>query len=161
MSRRGPGIRVHKVSFSPEPNASFYNGHHNDDREPYRFGRVFDLIEEGKVAMMQSPCLYQGSRSEFSAAERDKWVATQFSTLSKTPVQTVEESWTTFVADYSNKSESELRSTIESEIVKDLTHLEVQPAIRESYRRFVVIKATQDEHINMSKEGVSEVRLSQ
>ncbi|KAL5518634.1 hypothetical protein ACEPAH_317 [Sanghuangporus vaninii] len=122
-------------------------------REPYHFGRIFNLIEEGKVAMMQSPGLYRGSRSEFGQAELDKWVATQFSTLSKTPFQLLEDCWSAFVAEYSNKSETELRSAIESEIVRDLQHLQTQQTIRESHRRFVVIKAMQEEHISMSKGG--------
>ncbi|OCB85244.1 hypothetical protein A7U60_g7871 [Sanghuangporus baumii] len=122
-------------------------------REPYHFGRIFNLIEEGKVAMMQSPGLYRGSRSEFGQAELDKWVATQFSTLSKTPFQLLEDCRSAFVAEYSNKSETELRSAIESEIVRDLSHLQTQQTIRESYRRFVVIKAMQEAHISMSKDG--------
>ncbi|KAL5534576.1 hypothetical protein ACEPAG_1039 [Sanghuangporus baumii] len=122
-------------------------------REPYHFGRIFNLIEEGKVAMMQSPGLYHGSRSEFGQAELDEWVATQFGILSKTSFQLLEDCWTAFVAECSNKSETELRSTIELEIVRDLSRLQTQQTIRESHRRFVVIKAMQDEHISMSKDG--------
>ena len=106
---------------------------------------------------MQSPSVLQGSQSEFEEAQRDKWIVAQFASITKTPVQLLEDCWSTFVAEYSNKTETELRSTIEREIVKDLTNLQTQQIIRENYRRFVVIKAMQDDHIGFSTEGVSGV----
>lgn len=122
-------------------------------REPYRFGKILELIEEGKLALMQSPSLYHGALPGSKEAERDRWVTTQYMTVIKTPSQHIEDSWGTFVSEYSNKDEKEIRASIEAEIVKDLAQLQMQPSIRENYRRFVVIKALQED-MAYNKDGV-------
>jgi hypothetical protein len=57
-----------------------------------------------------------------------------------------------------NVQKSDWSSVIESEISKDLSSMQMQPAIMENYRRFVIVKATRDDHLAWNKDGVSRQR---
>lgn len=107
---------------------------------------------------MQSPSLTEGLIPGTEKGEHDKWIEAQFETLVKTPLQHLEDCWSTFVAEYSNKTDKELEEAIKAEIVQDLAWLQTQQSIRENYRRFVVIKAMREDHIKLSEDGVSILR---
>ncbi|EJD04314.1 uncharacterized protein FOMMEDRAFT_167526 [Fomitiporia mediterranea MF3/22] len=121
-------------------------------REPFFFSRILDLIEDGKVALMNSPSSSKVPPFE-DEGEDNRWIIAQHATLSKSSLQLLEECYTTFVSDYSNKADTELGPTIEAEIVEDLAQLQTQQIVRERYRRFVVIKSSQDTHIEVNKDG--------
>ena len=104
---------------------------------------------------MRSPSLAEGLNPGAERVEGDNWIAAQFASSIKTPLEHLEDCWSMFVSEYSNKTDKELAQTIEAEIVHDLTCLQTQQFIRERYRRFVAIKAMEDEHIKFSEHGVS------
>lgn len=60
------------------------------------------------------------------------------------PRDHVEDSYSTYVAEYSNKMEKEATEHIESELARDCQSLHAQPGIREHYRRFIIIKGSRD-----------------
>ncbi|THH11778.1 hypothetical protein EW145_g413 [Phellinidium pouzarii] len=121
--------------------------------DPLRFGRILKLIEEGKVALMQSPGLEDRVPSGSEVDGPSQWIASQMAILTKSETDHLEDCWSTFIAEYSNRTEKEISGLLESEITKDLSLLQSQPAIRSNYRRFVVIKAMQDTHIVWNKDG--------
>ncbi|KAI5124451.1 hypothetical protein M0805_008335 [Coniferiporia weirii] len=121
--------------------------------EPLRFGRILELIEEGKVALMQSPGLAEQAPPRGDIDATTQWISAQMAMLTKRPTDHLEDCWSTFISEYSHTTEKELPGLIESEIVKDLSLLQIQPVMRKNHRRFVVIKAVQDTRIAWNKDG--------
>lgn len=119
------------------------------------FGKILTLIDEGKVALMRSPGVSTQAPPGRSVTEKEKWIDTQLTFLAKSKTDLVEDSWTTFIGQFSNMTDSEINDAIESEIVSDLVLLQMQSAIHSTYRRFVVIKSEQDNHIEWDRAGVS------
>ncbi|TDL28823.1 hypothetical protein BD410DRAFT_781374 [Rickenella mellea] len=120
------------------------------DENPFLLGSILALIEEGRLALLRTPPLNRHStRDEFSA-----WIDWQLSLLHKKPREILEDILGEFSAGHANKSESQARDVIELEIVASLRAMQVQPVIADRYRRFVVIKSSQDSHIPLDKDSV-------
>lgn len=84
-----------------------------------------------------------------------EWIIDQLSVISKTPTDIIEEGWMAYISNFSSLTEAEIQKHIEDEIVNDLISLQMQPAICENFRRFVVIKAVSEVYIDFDKNGVS------
>ena len=121
---------------------------------PASFGRILQFIDEGKVALMDSPSLDEQPRAEREPAPDETWIMSQMLSLRKTCAEIVDESWRIFIARFSNKNEREISSALESDITADLLRLHVQPVMRRQYRRYVVIKGSLDSHIKWDMNGV-------
>jgi hypothetical protein len=59
-----------------------------------------------------------------------------------------------FSATFVNIPPEQWTATMESEISEDLHLMQMQPDIMKQYRRYVVIKAESDMHLNADKDGV-------
>lgn len=123
--------------------------------DPGRFGDILKLLDEGKLSLLNSPPLAEQAVPRAEKDEPSKWIDSQFSMFSKSSMDLVVECWTTYIAQFSNKSDAEIRNALEVEISRDLNHMQIQPVIRRSYRRFVVIKGLQESHISWDRDGVS------
>lgn len=55
---------------------------------------------------------------------------------------------------YPNTPEAELPIAIQQEITRDLLSMQMQPAIMDKYRRFVVVKTSNDHCFEDDKDGV-------
>jgi len=121
--------------------------------EPWRVGRILTLIDEGKLALMQSPPIAEQTSPGSDTNACEEWIAAQYACASKTSVDIVEEAWTLYKASRMDKSEEGMKRQGEVDIVKDLISLQMQPYIRRNFRRFVVIKAMQDTHIPYDRDG--------
>ena len=124
-------------------------------RSPESFGRILDMIDEGKLALCESPQLLEQPVQENAPSSRDAWIEAQLSHVLKTCGDLVAEGWDRFDRDYANRSDKDIEAMLEKEIVNDLTRLQMQPCISASYRRFVVIKSEAETDIVWDKDGVS------
>jgi len=71
----------------------------------------------------------------------------------------LEECVKAWIDSYSNLRKPEWSSAIETEISEDLARMQMQPAIMDDHRRFVVIKAPKEDHISSIRDGVSSCDL--
>lgn len=123
--------------------------------------RILTLIDEGKLALMQSPAIAEQTCPGSDTNSREEWIAAQYACLSKTSLDIVKEAWRLYKANHMDKAEEEMKHQGEVDIIKDLINLQMQPYIRRNFRRFVVIKAMQDTHIPYDRDGVSYFQLYQ
>ncbi|THU96358.1 hypothetical protein K435DRAFT_797417 [Dendrothele bispora CBS 962.96] len=79
----------------------------------------------------------------------DDWVMGQTESILRGPRSTLEYCINEFQAQYANVPESRWHSDLEREISVDLGKMQVQPAIMHDYRRFVVLKAERDQHVEI------------
>jgi hypothetical protein len=117
---------------------------------------ILKLIEEGQVSLLQAPPSHTSAESEDPTME---WVSSQMRTLSLDARGILEECIRQFSCKYPNISESAWSSAVEAEISKDLSLMQMQPAIMKEYRRYVVIKGPRD-HIEWDKDGVRSFNLA-
>lgn len=106
---------------------------------------------------MQSPSLDEQPKTASDPSPADEWITAQLLSLRKTLPSIVEESWRIFISQFSNKADSEIPAVLEAEIEADLRRIQVQPSIRTSYRRYVVIKGESEKHIPCYHGGVRDV----
>jgi hypothetical protein len=85
----------------------------------------------------------------------DGWIEKQLDLLSKDNLALIHECWTRFLTDFIGKSVDDKQVIIESDILSTLAALQLEPSMHENYRRFVVIKGLQEEHIPADRDGVS------
>jgi hypothetical protein len=114
---------------------------------------LLTAIEEGEVALVHAPPHRRNPLGEDDPM-RD-WVRHYFTSIPMQSRAILEDCIKVFNEQYTNVQKSEWSSVIELEISNDLSSMQMQPAIMENYRRFVVIKAAHDNHIGWNKDGVS------
>jgi hypothetical protein len=110
------------------------------------------LIEDGQVSLLQAP------RNSETAADGDnnkRWVSKQILMMSLDTRGLLEECWKQFNTKYANVPESTWSSVMDAEISEDLSYMQMQPAIMQEYRRYVVIKGPGNDHIEWDRDGVS------
>ena len=117
------------------------------------------MIDEGKVALCSTPALLEQPlpNTDMSTNTQEQWVEDQLSQMLKAPRDLVADGWDRFDRDFANKPDDEIHKTLEREIVRDLTRLQMQPCIQDEYRQMVVIKSDEDSHIAFNRDGVSPV----
>lgn len=69
--------------------------------------------------------------------------------------QILEECITVAAEEFANASDADIGRAIEKEIARDLRRMHIQPAIMDSFRRFVAIKTKNDLNIQQDLRGVS------
>lgn len=107
-------------------------------------------MEEGELSLLQSPPVGDAIRNE--RAIRD-WLELQLSALQKTSGQFLEDCMRVLAGRIQDGLEN-VDAAIEAEIAADLTSMQMQPVIMDNYRRFVVIRATSEDHIEWDQAGV-------
>ncbi|KAK7467474.1 hypothetical protein VKT23_004527 [Stygiomarasmius scandens] len=150
------------------------------DRGQFVFRFLLTAIDEGKIALMRAPpqrhtCIPSTiprdtvprkleDWKEFSSdllrqgqlewkSDTDDWVMAQTESIIRSPRDILEYCINEFQVKYANVSESQWHSTLEREISADLEMMQIQPAIMHEYRRFVVLKAERDQHIEYGRGG--------
>lgn len=114
------------------------------------------MIDEGKLALMQSPPVAEQTRPGDNTNPREEWIAAQYACASKCSIDIVADAWALFKSsNMDSKTTDILKRQSEADIVKDLIDLQMQPYMRKTYRRFVVLKAMQDTDISFDRDGVS------
>ncbi|KLO20529.1 hypothetical protein SCHPADRAFT_897808 [Schizopora paradoxa] len=121
--------------------------------EPFRFGRILHLILDGSISVMESPPLVEQPKTATEPSPSDEWIVTQLKSLRRTLTDIVEESWRIFISQFSNKSDPEIYTALEGKINDDLIRMQMQPSMRSTYRRYVIIKAESEKHISCYKGG--------
>jgi hypothetical protein len=110
------------------------------------------LIEQEKIWLLQAPPLQRNPLPDNDPVFR--WV-TKHTGLMPTQTRAILETCINAWVDlYSNLREPEWSSAIEAEISETLMCMQMQPSIMDEFRRFVVIKAPKDKHINLERDGV-------
>lgn len=124
-------------------------------RNPYIYGTILQLISDGKVTLLHSLPIGPQGGVDRTHEQKNAWVDQQLALLTKSDLDLIHDCWTIFLTEFIGKSE--LRQEIlEKDIMTNLTALQMEPFIRDKFRRFVVIKGSQEGHIPADKEGVSE-----
>ncbi|KAL6304196.1 hypothetical protein BKA93DRAFT_784313 [Sparassis latifolia] len=127
------------------------------DRGELIFDELLDLIAGGKVSLLQAPPLTRQPQRDNDSALR--WISWQFRILSSDARVILEESIKLAVELY-RIPEAELPLQIEKEIEQDMLSMQLQPAIMDGYRRFVVIHGGGDRHLVNEDHAIECVRLS-
>lgn len=112
---------------------------------------ILTAIEDGHASLLNSPPL--DPRVEKS----QKWLDWQLGLIPEVSQGLLEKSIKFFDRRYQETLPSRVHGAIEAEIVQDMTLMQMQPSIREKYRRFVVIRSTAENQVKSGKrrDGVS------
>ncbi|KAF7339929.1 Chromo domain-containing protein [Mycena venus] len=138
------GMATRLCSQEEDPLAAF-------DRDEFVFDRLLKAIDDGEVSVLRAPLLDRNAtRTSDPATDwlRDHWINRPLG-----PRQVLESSMNAFSAKYSNIPQPQWASAIEAEISADLDLMQMQPDIMNQYRRYVVIKAETDNHIEADRDG--------
>ncbi|OBZ79786.1 hypothetical protein A0H81_00527 [Grifola frondosa] len=123
------------------------------DRGEFVFDELLQLIEEGSISLVQAPPLD-------SVRDDKPWIgeALKMSCLDARGI--LDECIKIAVQQYRDISEADLPLAIEQQIARDIGSMQLQPAIMDKYRRFVVIKGRADRHFKEDKDGYESADLS-
>ncbi|KAF7319986.1 Chromo domain-containing protein [Mycena kentingensis (nom. inval.)] len=121
---------------SEDPLASFDTG-------VFIFERLLKSIEDGEVALLTAPPQAVITRKSDS---REEWLRAYSTAGPESQREILERGLNVFHAKYTNIPQEEWTGAIEAEIAADLDAMQQQVAIRENYRRFVVVRAQGDLH---------------
>ncbi|KAJ6574781.1 hypothetical protein B0H19DRAFT_1254435 [Mycena capillaripes] len=138
------GLATKLCSPDEDPLAAF-------DRGVYVFILLLKAIENGEISLLRAPPLDRNPTPTSDEAThwlRDHWINRPLGSrnLLKYCIDV-------FTLKYSNIPPAECASAIEAEISQDLDSMQRQPDIMKHYRRFVVIRAESDNHIEADKDG--------
>ncbi|EMD41671.1 hypothetical protein CERSUDRAFT_110243 [Gelatoporia subvermispora B] len=107
------------------------------DRGEFLFEELLKLIEEGSLAMTRAPPLKGQAKVKADAAR--EWIAQQMSILGKNSRELLEECIKSAADQYKHITEADIGGTIDQEVLRQMKSMQMQPAIMDDYRRFVVI----------------------
>ena len=121
------------------------------DRGEFLFSELLELIADGRLSLLRTPPV---ARCPGPAAA---WLAWQTALLRMDARALLAESIELAAEQYSDSAPAHvLPEMIQKEIVHDLTGMQMQPAIMDEYRRFVVIRhKTGDKFLSEDRDGVS------
>ncbi|KAH9947673.1 hypothetical protein B0H21DRAFT_316591 [Amylocystis lapponica] len=128
------------------------------DKGEFIFDELLELIESGKLSLLQAPPLSRALSGSDSAIT---WIGQQFKMLRMNARDILEECIALSRDQYANVQESELPLAIEREISRDLWNMQLQPVIMDEYRRFVVVNGRSDRFLTGDDNGVECVSLKQ
>ncbi|KAG5639362.1 hypothetical protein H0H81_003506 [Sphagnurus paluster] len=123
------------------------------DRGIFPYVKILDAIENGELALLNSPPCYELSPTENNNPRQD-WLAKHWSRRPQGPRCILKSAIEAFNVAYGNTQQSEWASAVHSEISKDLMRMRCQPILMEYYRRYVVIESPNERRISMT-DGVS------
>ena len=121
-------------------------------RGNFAYDELLRLIEDGSVALLHAPELSRDAASEGDPALL--WTRWMLRLPSMNARQILEECLRIAAEQFANTSEADLPSAMEKEIARDLRRMQIQPAIMDNYRRFVVLKSKSDTYFADEKPGV-------
>jgi hypothetical protein len=122
--------------------STFHSGEFFDDY-------LLTLIEEGQVSLLRAP-----PRSLEKDTLADDWTLSQLKLTSLQTRALLELCMRDFTRLYASVKEPGWASAIEAEIAEDVLSMQLQPAMMDTYRRYVVIKGNKDTHIPWDKDAV-------
>lgn len=105
------------------------------------------MIEEGEVSLLQSPPVHGDDPGQ-------KWLNVQLKSLSLAAPNLIKDCLSAFSRQYSKLPETQLTTAINTEISQDMLRMQTQPSIMKSYRRFVIITASNADLVESLKDGV-------
>ncbi|KAI0936045.1 hypothetical protein AcV5_004288 [Taiwanofungus camphoratus] len=122
------------------------------DKGECYLGEILSLIEQGRVSLLRAPPLTQCPKPNNDPAI--EWVGWQLRLLRSDARGLLEECMRLATEQYPNTPEAELPIAIQQEITRDLLSMQMQPAIMDKYRRFVVVKTSNDHCFEDDKDGL-------
>ena len=112
-------------------------------------GPILNFINVGSMAVTRIP--------EKGHSKQATWLSQVFNPSSTSGHELLEVCLEALRSQHTNLSMTaeELKTFVKNEITKDLSNAQIQPALMENYRRFVVIRAASEDAIPFDKDGVS------
>ncbi|KAF7339933.1 Chromo domain-containing protein [Mycena venus] len=135
------GMATKLCSADEDPLSDFH-------RDKFVFNRLLKVIDDGEVSVLQAPPLDRNPTPAQAVWLRDYWI-----NRPPGPQGMLEFCMNAFSAKYSGTPQAQWASGIEANISEDLHLMQMQPAILKQYRRYVVIKADMDDHIEPDRDG--------
>ncbi|KAI0374422.1 hypothetical protein BV20DRAFT_1041377 [Pilatotrama ljubarskyi] len=123
------------------------------DEGNFIYEDLLRAIEDGSLALLQAP---QVTRDPPAQGEPTVlWTRWMFRLGGLNARGILEECLKLAAEQFANTAEADLPLALEKEIVRDLVRLQMQPAIMDNYRRFVVFRTKQDAFLaESSKYGI-------
>ncbi|KAI0359145.1 hypothetical protein OH77DRAFT_1502266 [Trametes cingulata] len=122
------------------------------DEGNFIYEDLLRAIEDGSLALLQAP---QVTRDPPALGDPTLlWTRWMFRLAGMNARDILEECLRLAAEQFANTAEADLPIAIQSEIVRDLRRMQMQPAIIDSYRRFVVFSTKQDAFLADSKYGI-------
>jgi hypothetical protein len=115
----------------------------------FRHQELLDMIHDGKLSLFPE---MPPRRWDEEAAE--KWTSWQLELPNLTPRSILERSLRSFIMRFADIEEEKWSTAIEDELFATFIAAQLQPAIMDNYRRFVVIRG-QRENRPDNRNGVS------
>ncbi|KAI0762638.1 hypothetical protein C8Q74DRAFT_1383169 [Fomes fomentarius] len=121
------------------------------DEGQFVYEDLLRLIEEGTIALLQAP---QATRTSLSKGDPALlWTRWMLRLPAMNARQILEECITVAAEEFANASDADIGRAIEKEIARDLRRMHIQPAIMDSFRRFVAIKTKSDLNLQQDLKG--------
>ncbi|KAJ7102253.1 hypothetical protein B0H15DRAFT_813835 [Mycena belliarum] len=128
------------------------------DKGTFVFELLLRAIDAGEVSLVRAPPLDRSARKESDSIAdwlRDHWIARPLG-----PRRILEFCVDDFSAKYSNVSQEQWTSAVETEIANDLDLMQQQPEIMKHHRRYVIIRAESDSSVIAEADGFERVTNS-
>ncbi|KAH9937573.1 uncharacterized protein B0H18DRAFT_1113390 [Fomitopsis serialis] len=122
------------------------------DKGDFFFSDLLGMIEEGKISLLRMPPLTRCPKGGDDPTA--KWISWQTELLRADARGLLESSIALAAEQYSSVQANELPDAIQKEIIRDLMGMQMQPAIMDTRRRFVVIKGKSDRYLSEDRDGV-------
>ncbi|THH16827.1 hypothetical protein EW146_g3874 [Bondarzewia mesenterica] len=116
---------------------------------------LLDMIEEGRLSLMSTVPVGRARGAMIS-----DWISWQTQLPCLTARGILEKCMRSFIQQYDDTPEEQWPSAVESEVVTSISSLQLQPAIMDNYRRFVVIRGEQD-GANTPRDSIEWIPISQ
>ena len=120
------------------------------------YEELLTAIEDGSVALMHAPPLGRDGRQEHDPVT---WIEGTLRFAPMNARQILEECINIAAKQFATTSEADLPMAIEKAIADDMLRMQLQPAIMDDYRRFVVLTSRNDRYLTECKLGVRRMSL--
>lgn len=123
---------------------------------PLRY--LLNAIDDGDIALVDAPPDESSLTGPDGTAQYEQWINNTLSFASPTPRASVEMGLAAFSSSkLTDMPEDRWHSAIEDLIVEDMQAMQRQPSVLTNYRRYVVIRSHQENHIHFDREGVRDL----
>ena len=112
---------------------------------------ILTAIEDGSVSLMDAPSVGRDGRQEHDPVT---WIEGTLRFAPMNARQILKECINIAAKQFATTSEADLPVAIENAIAKDMLRMQLQPAIMDNYRRFVVLTGAKDKYLTRCKLGV-------
>lgn len=135
----------------------------NVHRRDFFYARLLKLIEEGKVSLLHVPPKSRSPRLAENDTSRTvnpglDWVSWALGISSMDSAGILQECLRIFDKKHPNISDRDIRTVIEQEVLSDIVQMQLEPAIMDNYRRFVMIVETRNDQ-SLETSGVRVILL--